>query len=63
MRPAIKELLLLDEPLNNLDYNNIRAFSNILTQVYHSKPGLGIILTFISLKQLSFSDSHDIISL
>lgn len=37
-------LLILDEPLNNLDYSNVRAFSNVLTKIYQSKPKLGIIL-------------------
>ena len=38
------DLLLLDEPLNNLDYSNVRMFSNVLTKIYKSKPELGIIL-------------------
>ena len=38
------DLLILDEPLNNLDYSNVRAFSNVLTKIYRSKPELGIIL-------------------
>ena len=38
------DLLILDEPLNNLDYSNVRAFSNVLTKVYRSKPELAIIL-------------------
>lgn len=38
------ELVILDEPLNNLDYNNVRAFSNVLTKIYQSKPELAIIL-------------------
>ena len=38
------DLLMLDEPLNNLDYSNVRAFSNVLTKIYRSKPDLGIIL-------------------
>lgn len=37
-------LLILDEPLNNLDYRNVRAFSNILTKIYRAKPGLGILM-------------------
>ena len=38
------DLIMLDEPLNNLDYNNVRAFSNVLTKVYKKKPNLAIIL-------------------
>lgn len=38
------DLLILDEPLNNLDYSNVRAFSNVLTKIYKSKPELAIIL-------------------
>lgn len=37
-------LLILDEPLNNLDYRNVRAFSNILTRIYKDKPKLGILM-------------------
>ena len=38
------DLLLLDEPLNNLDYTNVRFFSNVLTKIFRSKPELGIVL-------------------
>ena len=38
------DLLILDEPLNNLDYSNVRAFSNVLTKIYRSKSELAIIL-------------------
>jgi ABC-type multidrug transport system ATPase subunit len=38
------ELVILDEPLNNLDYSNVRAFSNVLTRIYRSKSELAIIL-------------------
>ena len=38
------ELLILDEPLNNLDYSNVRAFSNVLTKIYRTKPELAMIL-------------------
>lgn len=37
-------LIILDEPLNNLDYNNVRAFSNILTTIYQAKPQLAILM-------------------
>ncbi|MCR4781607.1 MAG: ATP-binding cassette domain-containing protein [Lachnospiraceae bacterium] len=37
-------LMILDEPLNNLDYRNVRAFSNILTRIYMNKPELGVIM-------------------
>lgn len=38
------DLIILDEPLNNLDYNNVRSFSNLLTKMYMKKKNLGIIL-------------------
>ena len=38
------KLILLDEPLNNLDYNNVRAFSNALTKIHKSYPNLGMIM-------------------
>ena len=38
------DLIILDEPLNNLDYSNVRAFSNVLTRLYHSKSDRAIIL-------------------
>ena len=38
------DLIILDEPLNNLDYDNVRAFSNVLTRIYKSKPNLAILL-------------------
>ena len=38
------DLLILDEPLNNLDYSNVRAFSNVLTKIYRLKPELAIML-------------------
>lgn len=38
------KLILLDEPLNNLDYNNVRAFSNTLAKIHKSYPNLGIIM-------------------
>lgn len=38
------DLIILDEPLNNLDYNNVRAFSNALTRIYRSNPALAIVL-------------------
>ena len=44
IRYEFSDLLLMDEPLNNLDYNNVRSFSNVLTQIYRSKPELGIVL-------------------
>ena len=37
-------LIILDEPLNNLDYNNVRAFSNILSLIYKAKPALSILI-------------------
>ncbi len=44
IRYSFCDLLILDEPLNNLDYSNVRAFSNVLTRVYRSRPELAIIL-------------------
>lgn len=44
IRYSFCDLLILDEPLNNLDYSNVRAFSNVLTKIYRTKPELGIIL-------------------
>lgn len=44
IRYAFSELIIMDEPLNNLDYTNVRAFSNVLTNIYRSKPELAIIL-------------------
>lgn len=44
VRYKYTNLIILDEPLNNLDYNNVRVFSNLLTMVYREKPELGIII-------------------
>lgn len=44
IRYSFCDLLILDEPLNNLDYSNVRAFSNVLTRIYRAKPELAIIL-------------------
>lgn len=44
IRYSFSDLLLLDEPLNNLDYNNVRQFSNVLTKIYKSKSDLGVII-------------------
>lgn len=38
------KLVLLDEPLNNLDYNNVRAFSNALTKIHKSYPEIGMVM-------------------
>ena len=38
------KLVLLDEPLNNLDYNNVRIFSNALTRIYKSYSNIGIVI-------------------
>lgn len=38
------DLLLFDEPLNNLDYSNVRAFSNILADIHRQKPELAMLL-------------------
>lgn len=44
IRFSFCDVLIMDEPLNNLDYSNVRAFSNVLTKIYHSKPDLAVIL-------------------
>lgn len=44
IRYEFSNLLILDEPLNNLDYSNVRAFSNIITQIHKAKPDLAIVL-------------------
>ena len=44
VRYSFCDLLLLDEPINNLDYNNVRAFSNVLTRIYHSKPEITVLV-------------------
>ena len=41
---AYCQLVLLDEPLNNLDYNNVRAFSNTLTRIHKAFPNIGILM-------------------
>ena len=38
------KLVFIDEPLNNLDYNNVRVFSNIITKLYRENPDLGMII-------------------
>lgn len=44
IRYSFSKLIILDEPLNNLDYSNVRAFSNVLTQIYKAKPDLSILI-------------------
>ena len=44
IRYEFSNLLILDEPLNNLDYSNVRAFSNVLTRIHKAKPELAILL-------------------
>lgn len=38
------QLILMDEPLNNLDYDNVRKFSNILTMIHNDHPKISIVL-------------------
>lgn len=38
------DLIILDEPLNNLDYNNVRSFSNVLAQIYKTKSNLAMLI-------------------
>lgn len=44
IRYEYSNLIIFDEPLNNLDYANVRAFSNILTTIYKEKPDLAILI-------------------
>lgn len=44
IRVSFSDLIILDEPLNNLDYNNVRAFSNTLTRIYRNNNSIGIIV-------------------
>lgn len=44
IRTSFCDLLILDEPLNNLDYDNVRSFSNILTKIYNKNKTIGIII-------------------
>lgn len=44
IRYSFCSLCLIDEPLNNLDYDNVRLFSNILTSIYEEKPELAFII-------------------
>ena len=44
IRYSFCNLIILDEPLNNLDYSNVRSFSNILTSICKEKPELGVII-------------------
>ena len=55
------ELIILDEPLNNLDYSNVRAFSNVLTRIYRSKPELAIILVTHNLGVAAYMSDHIIV--
>lgn len=36
--------ILLDEPINNLDYSNVRLFSNILAQIHQEYPRLCFVI-------------------
>lgn len=44
IRYSFCKLIILDEPLNNLDYSNIRAFANALTKIHIIKPEVGILV-------------------
>ncbi len=44
VRCEFSKLIIFDEPLNNLDYNNVRKFSNILTKLHQEYPNVGMIL-------------------
>lgn len=37
-------LVILDEPINNLDYSNVRSFSNVLTRIYRSRQDIAMIV-------------------
>lgn len=38
------DLLLIDEPLNNLDYINARHISNLINKVIHDNPEMGLLM-------------------
>lgn len=42
-RPSA-ELMLIDEPLNNLDFNNAKNISNMLNKVIKANPSMGLIM-------------------
>ena len=44
IRYSFCKLIILDEPLNNLDYSNVRAFSNTLTKIHELKPDIGVLM-------------------
>ena len=37
-------LIIIDEPLNNLDFVNARNISNILNRVIHKNPNMGLLM-------------------
>ena len=37
-------LCIIDEPLNNLDYDSVRNFSNIIAKIHHEKPNLSFLI-------------------
>ena len=37
-------LVFFDEPLNNLDYNNVRMFSNIITKLHQAHPDVAMVI-------------------
>ena len=44
VRSEFCKLVILDEPLNNLDYNNVRLFSNMLKAICDNNPQLAVII-------------------
>ena len=44
IRYSFCKLIILDESLNNLDYSNVRAFSNTLTKFHELKPDIGVLM-------------------
>ena len=38
------DLLIIDEPLNNLDYVNARHISNLINKVIHDNPQIGLLM-------------------
>ena len=44
VRCEYSDLLIIDEPLNALDYDNVRLFSNIINRIHLEQPNVGIII-------------------
>lgn len=44
VRCEYSDLLIIDEPLNALDYDNVRLFSNIINRIHLEQPDVGMII-------------------